>query len=116
MGTQEKKKTSTSFFFLSQSLKTLFSIISLTKKDLDSAENLVNMLSYTYLMSDYQERQRMQQNLTDSIHFAAYRGTTSTELCHTAAVSGTMKLVSHISADPSFLWNTSFIVPLTLAV
>ena len=34
--------------------------------------------------------------LTDSVHSAAYSGTRSIELCHTAAVSGTMKLVFHI--------------------
>ena len=46
--------------------------------------------------------------LTDSIHFAAYSGTSSIELCHTAAVSGTMKLVFHIFSRSKFSMEHQF--------
>ena len=43
-----------------------------------------------------------------SVHSAAYSGTTSIELCHTAAVSGTMKLVFHIFSRSKFSMEHQF--------
>ena len=56
--------------------------------------------------------------LTDSVHSNAYSGTMSINFCHTAAVSGTMKLVSHIFSRSKFSMEHQFHykVPLTLAV
>ena len=48
------------------------------------------------------------QILTDSVHSAAYSGTTSIELCHTAAVRGTMKLVFHIFSRSKFSMEHQF--------
>ena len=39
---------------------------------------------------------------TDSVHSPAHSDTRSIELCHTAAVSGTMKLVFHIFSRSKF--------------
>ena len=49
---------------------------------------------------------RARPSLTDSVHSAADSGTMSIELCHTAAVSGTMKLVFHIFSRSKFSMDT----------
>ena len=46
--------------------------------------------------------------LTDSVHSTAYSGTTSIELCLTAAVSSTMKLVFHIFSRSKFSMEHQF--------
>ena len=46
--------------------------------------------------------------LTDSVHSGAHSGTMSINFCHTAAVSGTMKLVFHIFSRSKFSTEHQF--------
>ena len=46
--------------------------------------------------------------LTDSVHSDAHSGTMSINFCHTAAVSGTMKLVFHIFSRSKFSMESQF--------
>ena len=46
--------------------------------------------------------------LTDSVHSGAHSGTMFINFCHTAAVSGTMKLVFHIFSRSKFSTEHQF--------
>ena len=69
---------------------------------------LLRACLYLFSTSSLPSLNKKKKYLSDSVHSDAHNGTMSINFCHTAAVSGTMKLVFHIFSRSKFSMEHQF--------